>query len=98
MQPAVYSKSIPLTQGDDWCVNLTIIGAIVPMKNIRDAIRAINDFKSNEVFIGRPNSPYDCTGQPFTTNIVLINKSAFELEDGMQDVIYIYKHYISFDV
>lgn len=59
---------------------------------LKQAIRKIRDTFEDNVFIDRPRSQHDCTGQPFTTKSKLIYKNVTN-----KLVTYVYEHCVSID-
>lgn len=59
---------------------------------IKNTVRLIDDFVSDEIFIGRPCSEFDCTGRAFTSYIDFVKRV---VSDGW--VTKVYLHYISID-
>lgn len=64
---------------------------------LKQALRTLQHVLLFEVKIDRPSSPYDCTGQSFTSGLDQIDRLLFNTGDQLQ-LIAVYKHYIGLDV
>jgi hypothetical protein len=81
---------------DSYCEILTVTSELPSrypsLSELKDAIHAINAFK-HDLWIERPRSAYDCTGQHFSTSINVIDRF---VANGT--LVYIFKHWISVDI
>lgn len=100
MKNNVTSNRMLYVKGEDWFTEIVVIKSQIngrSLRELRNAVDAIDNYLHSEVLIDRPNSPYDCTGQPFTSSINLLNKDITNSVNG-RVVIYIYRHHVCYDV
>ncbi len=96
----VNSKSMEISNTEDSVDVIVVLMANIDkykLSSIKEGIAAIQRKLENDIFIDRPNSPYDCTGQAFTSHLDLLNKDiAYDIEGYY--LRYTYIHKINFDV
>lgn len=108
MQQEIYRQALCINQTDSPSYSqlevLTIDMSYDPtLSELKQAIRTMNNFVTEEVVLPRPYSEHDCTGAHFTTNIERIKRELVMGYDkeGINEVyklIYILTHNIGVDV
>ena len=68
----------------------------ISFRDIKNALNKLNDIRSDEIYINRPYSDYDCTGQSFTTSLECIKKILYREEDTVL-LIGMFQHHVSVD-
>lgn len=85
---------VSVTQLEILTVN---IGINPSFGSIRAALVFLALYVSEDVNIARPESPYDCTGRPFTQWMELLNRSIHPEDNGYK-LVFIFMHNISLDL
>lgn len=92
------TQSLGNSYDGDYQAYLVTLSVELSSKNptfaeLKRAVRSIQSYLADNIFLHRPYSDYDCTGAAFTSSLEQVYRTQF-----YTTVTYVYEHRIALDV